>query len=194
LSLKISNDSNEFYLTGKLLIAMPSLQESLFEQSVIYLCSHSDEGAMGLIINKQNDDVSSREVAEQLKLVMSSEADFGKLRNGGPVEEQRGFVLHSTDYKQEETINVDPDISLTATVDILKKIAAKEGPEYYLIALGYAGWGPGQLDQEIQENSWLAVDANPDLVFESNLDEIWIKAIGTLGITPDRLSSDWGHA
>lgn len=185
---------DEGYLTGKLLIAMPTLHDSWFDRTVIYICSHDSEGAMGLVINKENEDVSGNDIAEQLDLPNSENAKLGVLRHGGPVEEQRGFVLHTRDFEQETTVKVGTDFSLTATVDILKKIATDKGPESFIVALGYSGWGAGQLDDEIQQNSWLSVDPDKSLVFSPKLDDLWAKAIGKLGISPELLSSDWGHA
>ena len=182
------------YLTGQLLIAMPTLHDSWFDRTVIYICSHDEEGAMGLVINKENEDVSGQEIAEQLELPNSEDPKLGILRHGGPVEEQRGFVLHSTDFEQETTVKVADGFSLTATVDILKMISTNQGPQSFIVALGYSGWGAGQLDQEIQQNSWLSVDADQSIVFSPNLDKLWTKAIGKLGISPESLSSDWGHA
>ncbi len=187
-----SNDLG--YLTGKLLVAMPNLHDSWFERSVIYICSHDEDGAMGLVINKENDEVSSHDIAKQLDLPNPSVPKLGVLRHGGPVEEQRGFVLHSTDFEQETTVNVASEFALTATVDILKKIANNDGPESFIVALGYSGWDAGQLDQEIQQNSWLSVEADKSLVFSTALDKLWTEAIGKLGITAASLSSDWGHA
>ena len=139
-------------------------------------------------------DVSGQDIAEQLELPNYEDPKLGILRHGGPVEEQRGFVLHSTDFEQETTVKVADDFSLTATVDILKKISNNQGPQSFIVALGYSGWGAGQLDQEIQQNSWLSVDADKSIVFNPDLDKLWTSAIGKLGISPEALSSDWGHA
>ena len=149
---------------------------------------------MGLVLNKENDEVSGQEVAEQLNLPGQSQKNLGILRNGGPVEEQRGFVLHSTDYQQDTTIKVSEEFSLTATIDILKKISLDEGPKDFIVALGYAGWGAGQLDDEMQQNSWHSVDADTGLVFKTQINSLWAEAFGRLGISAAALSTDWGHA
>ena len=175
-------NSDDGYLTGQLLIAMPSIGDPRFERTVIYLCAHSAEGAMGLIINKLADEIDFDELLQI------------RVHVGGPVETGRGFVLHTTDYQQESTLLVSDDVGLTATVDILRAIAEGSGPRQCLLALGYAGWAPGQLDGEIQANGWLHVNADLALVFDSDLENKWSRAVSKVGIDPSFLSSDAGHA
>lgn len=182
------------YLTGHLLIAMPNMRDPRFEKSVIYMCVHNAEGAMGLIVNRQIDGISFPELLDQLNIDTEATAPSLPVFFGGPVETGRGFVLHSADYEQSGTIKVDPLIGLTATVDILKDIAEKCGPRHSILALGYAGWGPGQLDGEIQQNAWLHVPSDDTLLFEGELDTKWERAIGKIGFDPALLSGDAGHA
>ena len=182
------------YLTGQLLVAMPSMTDPRFQRSVIYMCLHNEEGAMGLVINRLVESLTFDELLDQLDIGPSRAGDEIRVHFGGPVESGRGFVLHSTDYQQEATVPMDNGIGLTATVDILRDIAQGEGPHARLLALGYAGWGPGQLDEEIQENAWLHVPADPGIVFSDQLDEKWDRAIAELGFDPSLLSSEAGRA
>ncbi len=182
------------HLTGQLLVAMPSMPDPRFARSVIYLCAHSPDGAMGLIVNKLLDRVSFAEIARQVGIEADEIAVEMPVHFGGPVETGRGCVLHSTDYVQEPTLVIDGDFALTATVDMLKVIAAGGGPRRRLLALGYAGWAPGQLDSELQANGWLVVPADPDLVFAADNDTKWNRALAKLGIDPSLLSIHMGHA
>ncbi|MEQ8603040.1 MAG: YqgE/AlgH family protein [Marivibrio sp.] len=182
------------YLTGQLLVAMPGMADPRFQRSVIYMCLHNAEGAMGLVINRLVESMTFDELLEQLDLGASRAQDEIRVHFGGPVESGRGFVLHSTDYAQDATVDMENGIGLTATIDILRDIARGDGPQARLLALGYAGWGPGQLDEEIQENAWLHVPADPSLVFNERLDEKWDQAIARLGFDPALLSSEAGRA
>jgi len=182
------------YLTGQLLIAMPNMRDPRFEKSVIYLCVHNAEGAVGLVLNRQIDSITFPELLAQLNIDSENDAPELPIHFGGPVEMGRGFVLHSADYGQTGTIMVGDLIGLTATVDILKDMAAHRGPRNSLLALGYAGWGPGQLDDEIQQNAWLNVTADEALVFDPEVDTKWSRAIAKLGVDPSLLSGDAGHA
>lgn len=182
------------YLTGQFLVAMPSMSDPRFERSVIYLCIHNAEGAMGLVVNRLVESLTFSELLEQLDIPTSPHGEEIRVHFGGPVESGRGFVLHSTEYAQEGTVEMDNGVGLTATVDILRDIAAGEGPRDRLLALGYAGWGPGQLDHEIQENAWLNVPADPSLLFDEDLDQKWDRAVASLGFDPSLLSSDAGRA
>jgi len=182
------------YLTGQLLIAMPNMRDPRFEKTVIYMCVHNAEGAVGLVLNRQIDSITFPQLLDQLQIDAGEPAPDLPIHFGGPVEMGRGFVLHSADYGQTGTIMVGDLIGLTATVDILKDMAARRGPRNSLLALGYAGWGPGQLDDEIQQNAWLNVKADEALVFDSDLDTKWNRAIAKLGIDPSLLSGDAGHA
>lgn len=189
-----STKTHAGYLTGHLLVAMPSMTDPRFQRAVIYMCLHNAEGAMGLVINRLVDSLTFDELLEQLDLGHADAHNEIRVHFGGPVESGRGFVLHSTDYQQDATVDMENGIGLTATIDILRDMARGTGPEAQLLALGYAGWGPGQLDTEIQENAWLHVPAEPSLVFNERLDEKWDQAIARLGFDPSLLSSDAGRA
>ena len=189
-----NNQSDDPFLSGQLLIAMPGMQDERFAKTVIYMCAHTPEGAMGLVLNQALDSLTFPDLLEQLGIEEEIGATEVRVHVGGPVEAGRGFVLHSADYSQEATLPVDDGIALTATVDILKAIARGRGPRKSLLALGYAGWGPGQLDDEIKANGWLQAPADPELVFDLNLDNKWERAIGKLGIDPRMLSDEAGHA
>lgn len=189
-----NNQGDDPFLSGQLLIAMPGMQDERFAKTVIYMCAHTPEGAMGLVLNQALDSLTFPDLLEQLGIEEEIGATDVRVHVGGPVEAGRGFVLHSADYSQEATLPVDDGIALTATVDILKAIARGRGPRKSLLALGYAGWGPGQLDDEIKANGWLQAPADPELVFDLNLDNKWERAIGKLGIDPRMLSDEAGHA
>lgn len=183
-------------LTGKLLIAMPDIGDPRFDQALIYLCSHADEGAMGLIVNKAADGVALRDILDQLEIEIAAPPN-GEIpvRFGGPVETQRGFVLHSSEYQSSvSSLNVTDGFSMTATLDVLEDLGSGTGPEQFLVMLGYAGWGPGQLEAEIGENGWLTTDATPELIFDTEDGEKWVAALKTLGIDPIVLSASAGHA
>lgn len=182
------------FLTGQLLIAMPQMADPRFAQTVIYICAHSDDGAMGLVINRQIDSISFPGLLKQLEIDAPGADDHIRVMFGGPVETGRGFVLHSPDYVQESTLMIEGDLGLTATMDILKDIATGSGPKRSLLALGYAGWAPGQLDHEIQANGWLHAPANADLIFNEDIDSKWDRALATLGISSALLSGEAGHA
>jgi putative transcriptional regulator len=193
-----AQDEGEGYLTGQLLIAMPSMADSRFAKTVIYICSHSSDGAMGIVINRAMPAITPDELLQQLGIEDAGDPDQLRIQFGGPVEGGRGFVLHSADFQREGTLMVDErlngGVALTATLDILKAIARGTGPQHHLLALGYAGWGPGQLEAELQDNGWLAVPADSDLLFDGDLSTKWERAIAKLGFNPDRLSTDSGHA
>lgn len=182
-------------LTGQLLIAMPGMPDPRFEHSLIYLCAHSDEGAMGLIVNKPSADVTFGNLIDQLSIDEGPEDVAGlRVHFGGPVELGRGFVLHSPDFRSEmTTLNVDDGFAMTGTLDVLENIARGTGPAKRLIVLGYAGWGPGQLESEIAANGWLTCDASTALVFDTADGDKWEAALGTLGISPLALSSEGGR-
>lgn len=188
------NPLDERFLAGQLLIAMPGMQDERFAKSVIYMCAHNEEGAMGLVINQVLDSLSFPDLLEQLEIEEGEFVDGVQVHFGGPVEAGRGFVLHSTDYDQDATLPVDDDIALTATIDVLKAITHGKGPRNCLLALGYAGWGPGQLDSEIRANGWLHAAADPELVFDLDADTKWERAIAKIGIDPRMLSDEAGHA
>lgn len=182
------------YLAGQLLIAMPQMRDPRFERTVVYLCAHSAEGAMGIIINRNFEDLTFPELLEQLEIAPGDDTREIRVQFGGPVEGGRGFVLHSTDYMHESSMMVDDGVALTATVDVLKAISEGTGPKQHLLALGYAGWGAGQLDHEIRENAWLNGPADRDILFDGDLDRKWERAIHKLGIDFTALSAEVGHA
>jgi len=183
------------YLTGKLLVAMPAMGDPRFAKSVIYLCVHTPETAMGLIVNKTIPGVDFPGLLKQLKIEAGQTASDLNVLFGGPVQTSRGFVLHSTDYASAEaTLPVTSEIALTATMEVLKALAAGAGPRRALFALGYAGWGPGQLDGEIQENAWLVCDPDSALVFDTAFETKWDRALAKLGIDARLMSGEAGHA
>ncbi|MDG4649856.1 YqgE/AlgH family protein [Roseibacterium sp. SDUM158017] len=183
-------------LTGKLLIAMPGMGDPRFAGAVVFLCAHSPEGAMGLIVNKRMDEVTFSELLEQLEIASPGAVRDVPVCYGGPVEMRRGFVLHSSDYAAhgDDGLVVDPRFSMTATLDVLEDIANARGPRQALLALGYAGWGPGQVEAEIAQNGWLTAEASPELVFAASMEGKWEAALKSLGIHPLMLSSEAGHA
>lgn len=187
-------DEDTGYLTGQLLIAMPQLQDTRFERSVIYLCVHNEDGAMGLVVNRLSEDLTFPELLEQVGVEVKPETVSMPIHIGGPVEAGMGFVLHTNDYEQANTIKVNDFISLTHTVEILKDIADGQGPRQAMLALGYAGWDAGQLDGEIQENSWLNVPADEALIFEGSQQDKWKRSIAKLGVDVSLLSGEAGHA
>lgn len=194
--------SSSIKLEGQLLIAMPSMQDRRFQRSVIYLCAHSEEGAMGLIINQRANHISAPDLLQKLGISprdrddqITSEVLSLSVQVGGPVETGRGFVLHSSDYFSEDsTLAIEKGVCLTATIDILKAIAQGRGPQRAMLALGYAGWSPGQLEDEIQSNGWLHCPGDPDLVFDDNLETKYPRALAQLGVDISHLVSDAGHA
>ncbi|HVJ53827.1 MAG TPA: YqgE/AlgH family protein [Aliidongia sp.] len=182
------------YLAGQLLIAMPQMQDTRFHKTVLYLCVHTARGAMGLVINKVLDGLTVPELMAHLEVPTETPLKPEKVHFGGPVETTRGFVLHSNDYVDDGTQLVGDGLALTATLDILRAIGRGEGPRRILLALGYAGWGPGQLDAEIQANSWLHAPADQAIVFETDNDAKWEHAVGRIGIDARMLSTEAGHA
>jgi putative transcriptional regulator len=182
-------------LTGKLLIAMPGMDDPRFAGGVVYMCAHSDEGSMGLIINKVSTRISALDVFEQLDIIPSDAMPTLNVCYGGPVEMARGFVLHSTDYTDgDASLSVDDGFSMTASKDILRDIAAGQGPSQRILCLGYAGWSPGQLDSEIAQNAWLTCDADSQIIFDLGGDAKWAAALETLGVSAALLSANAGHA
>lgn len=178
---------------GKLLLAMPGMGDPRFNRSVIYMCSHDEEGAMGIAINHRVDGLTFAQLLSQLNIETFLKREI-PIHSGGPVETGRGFVLHTSDYSQSSTLKITGEVSLSATVDILELLAKGEGPHKALLALGYAGWGAGQLEDEITRNSWLTVDATEDLLFNTPLAEKWTKAMAGAGIDSIKLSAEAGHA
>jgi len=182
------------YLTGHLLVAMPQMEDQRFQRSVIYVCAHNSDGAMGLVVNRLFDQLTFPDLLEQLNIEIGARTKQIRVHFGGPVEAGRGFVLHSDDYVRDGTMVVTTGFALTATIDILKAIALGEGPQLSILALGYAGWGPGQLESEISANGWLAVPADHNLVFDGDNDNKWRRALAKLGIDLTSLAGEAGHA
>jgi len=189
------------FLDGKILIATPAMRDERFARAVIYICAHSSEGAMGIVVNQPARHIRFDDLLTQLGVVETT-AEIRPPRgaaicvlNGGPVESGRGFVLHTNDvFIENSTLPIEDNICLTATLDILRTIASGEGPEQALLALGYAGWGAGQLEQEIQSNGWLHCDADAEIVFDAAAETKYERALRKIGVAPGMLSSEAGHA
>ncbi len=190
------------FLDGQMLIAMPGMSDPRFDRSVIFMCAHSDNGAMGIIVNKRAPMISFNELLERLDIMpqesrikLPDDVQSMLVQFGGPVEPGRGFVLHTSDYFSADTsLPIDERVALTATLDILRAIAGGQGPRRSLLALGYAGWAPGQLEDEIQRNGWLSCTADEDLLFGNDLDGKYLNALHKIGVDPAMLSSEAGHA
>ena len=189
------------YLDGQLLIAMPSMTDPRFHRSVIYMCAHSSEGAMGLIINQRAPHITLPRLLEQLEITAAGTRPAAirvgsmTVHVGGPVETSRGFVLHTSDYfAADSTLPINEGVCLTATIDILKAIAKGSGPNRAILALGYAGWAPGQLEHEIQSNGWLNCPADQEIVFDGDLESKYERALDSLGIDPSHLVGVAGRA
>jgi len=202
IARKAAKNAGRGYLDGQMLIAMPTMRDERFARSLIYVCAHSSEGAMGIIVNQLASNINFPDLLVQLDVIPAADliqlpprAGEVKVLKGGPVETGRGFVLHSADFFIENsTLPIDEGICLTATLDILKAIARGGGPNSALLALGYAGWAPGQLETEIQENGWLHCQADKELIFGTDTDAKYNKALRKLGIDLGMLSSEAGHA
>lgn len=185
-------------LTNHFLVAMPTMQDPNFKHSVIYVCEHNDEGAMGIIIN-QPIEISIADMLEQinvertLPLVNPLSLEYPVL-NGGPVAEDRGFVLHTLQADYDSSITITPQLAVTTSLDILSQLGTQQAPEQFVVALGYAGWDEGQLEQELADNNWLTIEANNTIIFSTPIDQRWHQAIAILGVSPANLSSDIGHA
>jgi putative transcriptional regulator len=199
---KKTSDPERGYLDGQMLIAMPTMQDERFSRSLIYVCAHSTEGAMGIVVNHPATNINFSDLLVQLEVIpaddlidLSPRAGAVQVLKGGPVETSRGFVLHSADFFiNESTLPIDEGVCLTATLDILKAIARGEGPSSAVLALGYAGWAAGQLETEIQENGWLHCSADTDLIFGGDVETKYERALGKIGVNAAMLSSESGHA
>jgi putative transcriptional regulator len=187
------HNSSEF-MVGQLLVAMPWMEDPRFAQTVIYICAHNPDGAMGLVVNKALDDMTLPALLTHVGSDAKVAEPSTRIHFGGPVEPGCGFILHSVDYLQDSTLVVDDDVALTATVDILEEIVGGNGPRRILLALGYAGWAAGQLDGEIKANGWLQVAPDEALLFDDDLDSKWLRALRKLGVDPAMLSSVAGSA
>jgi putative transcriptional regulator len=183
------------FLDGQILIAMPGMQDPRFHRSLVYLCAHSHDGAMGLIVNKRADGLKLKDLFGKLGIPVGKGIARDAVHYGGPVETGRGFVLHSSDYHSDDaTMHVDDTTSMTATLDILHAMATDKGPDRAIVALGYAGWAPGQLEAELQANGWLACAADEDLLFSTDEASKWDKALAKIGVHPAMLSPTGGRA
>ena len=200
ISLLRKKGTGKGFLNDHFLVAMPGMADQRFARTVIYICAHSDEGAMGFIINQRQQMVfpdllvQVGLVSEEDAIKLPDTARHFTIRDGGPVDRARGFVIHSDDYMVSSTLPVSEDICLTATVDILRAISGGKGPQRALMTLGYSGWAPGQLEQEIAHNGWLTCHATNELLFESDIAKIYDRALGIIGVDPWRLSTEAGHA
>ena len=198
----MNTQDDSSYLDGQMLIAMPGIGDPRFDRTVIYLCAHSAEGAMGIVVNKPAENIDFSDLLERLNIISDDETinlpeQVMELpvHFGGPVEMGRGFVLHTADYfASDSTLPIDETIGLTATLDVLRAIAAGDGPRQSLLALGYSGWGPGQLEKEIFANGWLHCEADENLIFGADLGQKYEDALAKIGISMSLLSSDAGHA
>jgi putative transcriptional regulator len=190
------------YLDGHLLIASPTMPDPRFARAVVFMCAHTAEGAMGIILNQRAPNLSFVKLLQQLDIIgedsditLSPQVSGMQVHMGGPVEKSRGFVLHTSDYfANDSTLQVHGGLCLTATIDILRAIARGAGPERALMALGYAGWSAGQLEGEILANGWLTCDADPDLIFNPDVDNKYELAFAKMGFDPSFLASEAGHA
>ncbi|MAH88181.1 MAG: hypothetical protein CMF26_06215 [Kiloniella sp.] len=185
--------STPYGLQGKLLVATPHIGDPLFEKSVIYMCLHGEDGAMGVVVNHSHHGLTFTEVLENLS-IDANVTPRGRVTRGGPVQEQRGFVLHSPDYEHDTTLKVTDEVCLTTAVEILRDIAEGQGPADYLIALGCSQWAAGQLEQELEANAWISIEPDHELIFLSENEPAWKQAIAKLGIDPGQLASVGGHA
>ena len=187
-------DTSSDTLAGKLLIAMPGVNDAQFHRSVVYVCAHSGAGALGLVVNKRAPTLSMEIFFNDLDIPAEA-APKRPVYAGGPVERERGFVLHSPDYAvAEATTVINPGFAMTATRDVLEAIALGKGPARWLVALGYSGWGEGQLERELLDNAWLTLTPGPGLVFSDRDDRKWSDALNLLGVSPQLLSGASGHA
>jgi putative transcriptional regulator len=184
----------ESYLTGQLLIAMPAMSTGHFAQTVIFMCTHTREGAMGIVLNRPLAQPSFDDLLEQLEVLPTPPSRKIDLFRGGPVDSARGLVLHTSDWTGEGSLLVDDAVALTSSMDVLRALADGGGPARGLLALGYSGWGPGQLDREMQENAWLSAPASLDLLFDRHHETKWRRAMAQLKIDPLLLSGTAGHA
>jgi putative transcriptional regulator len=187
-------DRDGDYLAGQVLIAMPNMQDSQFAHAIICLCAHTRDGAMGIVLNKPIANLSFDELLKQLSLEPLPPHRRIRMHDGGPVDGSRGFVLHTADWQSDQSLAITEDLALTASIDILKAIAEGGGPREGILALGYAGWGPGQLEAEIQSNAWLSVPPDEALVFGEEHAAKWRQAMAKLKVDPLLLSAAAGHA
>lgn len=184
----------EGFLSGQLLIAMPAMTDERFARTVVCVCAHSSEGAMGIVINRPIIRPTFAELLEQLDIQPQPPERVIPICAGGPVEGSRGFLLHTAEWRDPSTLEVTEAVLLTASLDVLREVAAGRGPTSCLLALGYAGWGAGQLERELQANAWLSVGIDQQIIFDDHYDSKWRRALGRLGVDPTALSGIVGHA
>jgi putative transcriptional regulator len=183
-------------MTGKLLLAAPAISDPRFERAVIFICAHDEQGAMGFMVNHSMPEVRFDQIIEQTGLSSEIEIDLNRIKvmSGGPVEESRGFLLHTTDFLQKDTVRISRDYGVTGTLDALRDLLKGKGPKDMLFVLGHAGWSAGQLEQELQGNSWLVTDPTPDLIFKTPTEKKWNTALSSMGIDLAMLSGISGNA
>ncbi len=192
--MEVMEPTSQGYLAGHLLIATPQIQDPRFSRTVVYLCAHGPEGAMGLVVNRRIGIAPLPDLLEQLGIDALTEGRDISLFFGGPVESERGFVLHSAEYHQDSTLQIDSNVALTASAEILRDIAEGRGPRKSMVALGYAGWAPGQLETEIRGNGWLHASADELLIFDEDLEAKWEMALAKIGVDWGMLSGEVGNA
>lgn len=187
--------SEDGFLRGRMLIATPAIADARFERSLIFVCAHTAQHAMGIIVNKPMGALRLPDLLEQLGIASSISAPDAPVLNGGPIDRDRGFVLHSDDYRSDDaTLAIAQGVGLTATKDVLEAMTSPAAPRRAVLALGYAGWGPGQLESEIQANAWLTCDSDSALIFDHDLEAKWMRALASIGVSAEKLSSLHGHA
>ena len=194
----IDKDADSNYFNGHLLLAMPSIGDPRFEKAVIFICAHDERGALGIVINNPLPDLNFGSLIQDLEvksnIILPEPLYTLPVHQGGPVDTARGFLVHSNDFEQQDTIKVTNDIYTTGTIDAVRSLQNSTAPKHLLFAIGHAGWGAGQLEQEVMENAWLTLPADKDLLFEEHTSSIWDNALGKLGITSDKLSHLTGRA
>lgn len=194
----MGGQKENLYMKGKLLLSMPCMSDPRFFKSVIFVCSHDDQGAMGLVINNPMPGMNFKQLLSQLNIKDNPDhkdmLEQISVMSGGPVETARGFLLHGNDFMKEDTIKIDDQIAVTGTIDAMKDIAAGNGPQNMIFVLGYAGWGEGQLEEEIRQNAWLITEADSDIMFRSKPEDQWDKAVKRIGVDPGMLSGMAGRA
>lgn len=181
-------------LTGQIIVSMPSLEDERFYKTVIYMCAHSSEGSMGIIINKKIDYDLYPDLLEQLGIDKPLDKKKLFIRYGGPIESGRGFVLHSDDMIRKETLNIDKGVALTSTAEFFDDLSIGKGPKNSILALGYAGWAPGQLEAEILQNSWMSLPVDTSFLFDNEVSRKWTQAYKIMGVDPNNLSFQSGRA
>ena len=190
----VQSSVEEGFLSGQLLIAMPAMTDKPFARTVVCICVHSREGAMGIVVNRPMVQPTFAELLDQLDVQPQPPLRSIPTCEGGPVEGSRGFLLHTAEWHDSSTLRVTEAVSLTASLEVLREVAAGRGPASCLLALGYAGWGAGQLERELQSNAWLSVDINQQIVFDDEYETKWRRALASLGVDPTALSGAVGHA